>query len=195
MSQHRVHPRQTRPRQTRPRQTRPRALDPEAGGALAFVLIVMTALLFIGALSLELGISGRRSSVQNMFGKKAFFCAETGLDRARGLLSGMDISTWNAILAQNPPLITSGDCTGPEGFSFQATLRDNVDEFPNPPGGTTPVNDPFHDSDGTVIVDVQTLQGGLPVATVSGLMSRGGSAFFSDYGHQDRLGATKPGNK
>jgi hypothetical protein len=172
-----------------------RAAEGEGGGALPFVLIVTTALLFVAAMGMQAGLSGRRASVQALHGRNAQLCAEAGLEIARSLLK--DRAVWNSMLsytftgggAQPANYPITGSCEGLADYTYYATIRDNVDEkFPAD-------NNPRADTDGTVIVDSEARQGGLSVAMVSALIQLNDKSVFSDYSHQDRLGALKTGNQ
>ena len=158
----------------------------EHGGALVFVLLIATALLFIAGSSLQTGLRTRRFATQQMHTKQAFFCAETALDRGRSVV-GANRDTWNTVLSGGGvgwhPVV--GQCPGaPATYTYSVTIRDNLDDA-----------DQGADADGLVIIDVETLQGTVPLATVSAIMQAAQTVVFDDsYDKQYLAGATKDAN-
>jgi Tfp pilus assembly protein PilX len=158
----------------------------EHGGALVFVLLIATALLFIAGSSLQTGLRTRRFATQQMHAKQAFFCAETALDRGRAVV-GANRDTWNTVLGGGGvgwhPVV--GQCPGaPATYTYSVTIRDNLDDA-----------DQASDSDGLIIIDAETLQGTTPIATVSAVMQAAQQVVFDDsYNEQYLAGATKDAN-
>lgn len=159
--------------------------DPEAGGALVFVMVLAASFLFIAGLSITVGLHSRRSSAQRLHGKAAQFCAELALERARPVVAA-NKGSWDAVLAGGTggwhPVI--GACPGTGGYTYSVTIRDNADD-----------SDQQSDKDSIVIVDAVALHGGVPVAQVTGVVQEGGTDLLSDYKHQAGEGARKTGNK
>lgn len=154
----------------------------EEGGALAFVVIIGVALFFVAALGMHMSLSGRRASVQSAVRRAAFFCADASLERARGVIAAAP--DLNALLNS---VVLTGQCpNAPAGLTFQAFVRDNVDDLLT--------NDPNVDVDRRVIVDVSASQDGVPLTQLSALVEvTAGQPLMSDYKTQDRLGARKTG--
>ena len=167
-----------------------RAVDREAGGAVIFVLMITAVALFIASVSVSASLRSRRASSRTLHATQAFYCAETGMARARDVV-GSNTGDWNDVLAGSPGTWpawypVSGIC--PDNYSFVATMRDNVDEMPPTP------NNPQADADQSVIVDVVAMDGQIPVARISGVVQVAAEQMMRDYATQDRLGAGKAGN-
>lgn len=158
----------------------------EHGGALVFVLLIGTALLFIAGSSLQTGLRTRRFATQQMHTKQAFFCAETALDRGRAVV-GANRDSWNTVLGGGGvgwhPI--TGQCPGaPATYTYSVTIRDNLDDA-----------NQGADADGLVIIDAEALQGSIPIATVSAIMQAAQTVVFDDsYDEQYLAGATKDAN-
>ena len=158
----------------------------EQGGALAFVLIVMTGLLFVGSMSLSMSLGGRRASVNKLHGKRAQACAEVALERAR-LIAATNRIEWDAVLAPGTTAWygangITGTCPGPGEYTYQVTIRDNVDD-------TGSANDPTSDKDSSIILDAVALKGTMEVAKLSGLINATGTPGPEEYKGQVGLGA------
>ncbi len=160
----------------------------ELGGALLFVLIISASVLFVAGAAVYGSIQGRKSSTQRVHAERAFYCAETALERARSVVTA-NIAQWDLVLAGNKVAWypVTGTCPGTGGYTFSVTMRDNADEF------TPAVNNPQSDNDLTVIMDAEAQRGGIGLARVSGIVFAA-SAYARDYKNQDRLGSRKTGN-
>jgi hypothetical protein len=124
--------------------------DPERGGALIVVMIILTSLIAGTAIALYVQLNETKGSGLVRQGRDATYCAEAGLAAARGLIAEHQ-EQWNAMLdgnaANDPawyPIV--GDVDGDGGLDYQVIIRDNDDEAP-----PTPL-DPRTDNDLVVFV-------------------------------------------
>ena len=174
--------------------------DPEAGGALAFVLIIAAAMLFVGAIGMHASMSGRRAATHSREAREAFTCAERGLEMGR-TIAGANLWEWNQVLADTDTAwydATGGggiifaapyteDCGTTGVFTHRVRMRDDIDEYP------PAVNDEANDTNLRVILESEAISGGIPRARVTAVVGVP-SAMLGDYKHQSRDGASKPGN-
>jgi len=169
----------------------PGTQDGEGGSALAFVLIIMAAMLFVVAISMHVGLGSRRSSLQSQVGKNAFFCAEQALELGR-VVFGQNKWEWDAAISGIPATPAwypiTGNCTGPGNYTFQVTARDDMDEAP------PMADDPNADQNMSVYVDADAMRGGVVRARVTALI-RNNVSMMGDYEHQEGLGGAKTRNK
>lgn len=169
----------------------------DEGSALAFVLIIAAALLFVAAIGMHVGLGGRRSATQGKEGKEAFWCAEKGLEQGRvivganfrnagelaTILSGGTTSWYDA---STGVIVTDNTCTNQ--YTFRVTIRDDIDEIP--PAADTPTSD----SNMRVFVESEALRSGIAQAKISVLLGTP-AGMMGDYIKQSREGAGKTGNK
>ena len=168
----------------------------QSGGALLFVMIVMSVLTFVAVFGLKTGLDERKSATRHLHAKTGGSCAETALERGRALAAANQ-DDWNTILGGGtvgwyPP---QDNCPGSDVYSYRVTIRDNVDETP------PATNDTTADTDSTIILDAEVFQSSDPTATdatsiarVSGLVSASSTTIISDYGKQDGMGSAKSRN-
>lgn len=164
----------------------------EEGGALAFVLVVMAAVMFVASFGLKVGLENRRASVRTLHGRTGLACAETAMQLERGDVA-LNKKTWNTVLAGGntvwyPSGGISGNCSAKGNYSYKVTIRDNVDEV-------TTANDPKSDIDDTVIIDVTVSRGSYPVASLSSIVHATTTDAMGDYTKQSGSGARKLGNQ
>ena len=134
----------------------------EAGSALVFALIAMTAALAIGASAMYVALGSRRIANRSFHSKSAFFCAELALERARPIIKANWADRNTALVTTTPPAWYTAPplanpsgtppgilCPGPGGYYYVVTIEDDVDEF-----GTTTQN-AEHDSNDQIVVNAE----------------------------------------
>jgi hypothetical protein len=130
--------------------------DRERGSTTILVLVVLTALLAAGAVSVYLQLGNTRAVGMVRSSRVSTYCAEAGLASARSLLLN-NYTAWNDIL---DPAKDDPSWYGPDGIHGEAgddadgddwvvTISDNDDEFPTP--------DPTHDNDLKILVHARCL--------------------------------------
>lgn len=160
----------------------------ERGAALPVILILMTALLVLGALALRLTISDTRGTHATVSGRRATYCAEGGLVAGRTFIAANMVS-WSLMLDQdaaNDPdgYPVTGDLDGDGTDDWQVTIKDNDDEL-----GT---NNPYVDSDGVVFMVGTCLAEPDTPREVMQLISVGGGG--TNYRAQAGAGGGNTGN-
>ncbi len=128
--------------------THVRARRERGGAAMLLLLVLILAVAVLGTLAIrgsvaDLGIAGTQER-----GKLAFYCAEAGLNAARGYF-GQNLAQWPTMFAANAPYNQAAPAGYPFSYSISAghdqataavTIADDVDEFP------PLANDPLHDN-------------------------------------------------
>jgi hypothetical protein len=119
--------------------------DPQRGGALIVVMIILTSLIAGTGIALYVHLNQTRGAGIVRQGRDATYCAEAGLARARARIAENQ-PLWGSMLdtnASNDPswYPITGDVDGDGVPDFQVTIRDNDDEAPPAPLDPTVDND------------------------------------------------------
>jgi len=145
----------------------------EDGGALAFTLIAMTAVLAIAASAMYMAVGSQRVAARSYHAKNAFFCAEMALQRARPVIQINWADRNTALAGVNPPawytgVPMTGNCSGPGNYTYTVTIQDDVDEF-----GAAVAN-PAVDVNNRIFVHAEVFApvSNAPQARISALMLR-----------------------
>ena len=128
----------------------------ERGSTTVLVMVILTALLAGGAVSLYLQLGNTRAVGLVRASRAGTYCAEAGLASARSLLMA-NYRAWNGILdpaGQKPGWYGTDGIHGEAGDDddrddWVVWITDNDDEFPDP--------DPTHDNDLKVLVHARCL--------------------------------------
>jgi hypothetical protein len=130
--------------------------------------------------------------------RSAFYCAEAGLNAARGIISS-NYSQWNTILAGGAPTFAYpvvGDIDSDVNHApdYSVTIKDNFDEIPSC-GGNADI--PTHDCDLTIIMVSTcistTITGGAQQRTLEQIVAYTGN-LGTDYRYQAGHSSTHSGN-
>jgi hypothetical protein len=161
---------------------------PERGAALVVTLVLITALLALGAVALQLMVADTRAVKYTVDGRAALYCAESGLVGARAFVSA-NVGAWSSMLdasSENDPngYPVTGDLDGDGTADWRVTLKDNDDEFPT--------DNPDLDSDGAVFMVATCLVHPDTPREVMALVSVGGGG--TNYRSQAGSGGGNTGN-
>jgi hypothetical protein len=115
----------------------------ERGVALVLVLIVLSTLLVGGLVATGLRMINIRTSGASLAAKRAFYCAEAGLDAGRDFFR-QNSASWGTYLST--AFVYTGTTAATGGLPFAVRISDNADEFP------PLANDPLVDRDYTVVL-------------------------------------------
>ena len=169
----------------------------ERGGAtLLLVLVLLAFSALVGALAVRGATGDMQMAASQRQNRSAFYCAEAGLNAARGVISN-NYTQWNTILAGGTPsgftYPVVGDIDGVTGNDYSVTIKDNVDE-PACGGGA---NDPTNDKDLTIILVSTcistTITGGAQQRTLEQIVQYTGN-LGTDYRYQAGHSSTHSGN-
>jgi len=116
---------------------------------MVLVITILAALLAGAAVALYLQVTSTRAAGLSSHMRSALYCAEAGLAAARNVIAN-DPDSWPSLLDEDDtepawyPI--EGDIDGDDVPDYRVTVRDNDDEFPDDD------LDPYHDSDGRIII-------------------------------------------
>jgi PilX N-terminal len=167
----------------------------EKGGATMLLILVLLAFsALMGALAVRGATGDMQMSASQRQNRSAFYCAEAGLNAARGIISA-NFTQWNTMLAGGTPVGFTypivGDIDGLAGNDYSVTIKDNIDEFP------PAANNPADNKDLTVIMVSTcistTITGGAQQRTLEQIVQYSGN-LGTDYRYQAGHSSTHSGN-
>lgn len=166
----------------------------QRGMAVAMIMVVLGALMLIGAVGAGLLSANLRTAGAQRIAARALYCAEAGLAAGRTFFLA-NAGMVNAILQCN-----AGQAACPTGYpvrgsaasdgsaSFEVTISDNYDELPPQQGN------PLQDADLIVILTSRCTDAALPPRVISQHVSFDTSQ-ISDYRAQSGFGRANAGNQ
>jgi hypothetical protein len=156
-------------------------------------MMVMLVLCALGAMLGLLAVRGAstelRSAGVERTARLGFYCAEAGLEQARGYFSA-NYSQWSAMFGSGTPPAgypVTGDVDGDGVPDYRVTLRDDVDELP------PLTNDPLHDNNLTAVMISRCINpdfGNRQLESIVRCNVRG-----TDYRYQSGHGSSHAGNE
>lgn len=162
--------------------------------AVAMIMVVLGALMLIGAVGAGLLSANLRSAGTQRTAARALYCAEAGLALGRayflanvGLLNTiLQCNAGQAACPQGYPVRGSAATDGSAGF--EVTITDNYDELPPQQGN------PLQDADLTVVLTSRCTDADLPPRVISQHVSFDFNQ-ISDYRAQSGYGRANAGNQ
>lgn len=165
--------------------------DPgERGSAMLLIATLLIALLAGGGVALYLQLQSTKGAGMVKAARSSLYCAEAGLNRARGDIA-FNYLSWPLALdvdKTNDPAWypLRGDLDGDTVDDYEVTIKDNDDEAP-------PLNDPARDNDRQVFAISRCLKSNQGSRQVKELLIVAGAGHV--YGNQSGGGAFNSGNQ
>jgi hypothetical protein len=165
--------------------------DPgERGSAMLLIATLLIALLAGGGVALYLQLQGTKGAGMVKAARSSLYCAEAGLNAARGVIA-LNYLSWPLALdtdKTNDPdwYPVRGDLDEDTVDDFEVTIKDNDDEVP-------PLNDPARDNDRQVFAISRCLKSNQGSRQVKELLMVAGAGHV--YGSQSGGGAFNSGNQ